>query len=83
MVSLLANLAPILAADTITAGGRVIPEWARGNQVFECFFKGGIIMYPIVAVLVVAIAVILERLVWWIVQSARRDRYSQNPEFHS
>jgi biopolymer transport protein ExbB len=73
MVSLLANLAPILAADTITAGGRVIPEWARGNQVFECFFKGGIIMYPIVAVLVVAIAVILERLVWWIVQSARRD----------
>jgi len=30
-------------------------------------------MYPLVAVLVIAIAVILERLVWWIVQTAQRD----------
>src|SRR5260370_27996353 len=30
-------------------------------------------MYPIVAVLVVAVAVILERLVWWTVQTAQRD----------
>jgi biopolymer transport protein ExbB len=73
MVTLLASFAPTLAADAVTAGGRVIPEWAKGNAVFEYFFKGGIIMYPMVAVLVIAIAVILERLVWWIVQTARRD----------
>ena len=70
MVTLPAN---ILAADVVTVGGRVIPEWARGNQIFEYFFKGGIIMYPLVAVLVIAIAVILERLVWWSVQTAQRD----------
>jgi biopolymer transport protein ExbB len=73
MVTFLANFAPTLAADAITIGGRVIPEWAKGNSIFEYFFKGGIIMYPMVAVLVIAIAVILERLFWWIVQTARRD----------
>src|ERR1700756_2834267 len=73
MVTLPANSALVLAADVVTVGGRVIPEWARGNQIFEYFFKGGIIMYPLVAVLVIAIAVILERLVWWIVQTAQRD----------
>src|SRR5215831_9764420 len=73
MATMLSDFAPILGADVITSGGRVIPEWARGNQIFEYFFKGGIIMYPLVAVLVIAIAVILERMVWWIVQTAQRD----------
>src|ERR1700751_5169565 len=73
MVTLPANAALVLAADVVTVGGRVIPEWARGNQILESFFKGGIIMYPLVAVLVIAIAVILERLVWWIVQTAKRN----------
>src|SRR5262249_27134311 len=73
MATMLSDIAPILGADVITSGGRVIPEWARGNQIFEYFFKGGIIMYPLVAVLVIAIAVILERMVWWIVQTAQRD----------
>jgi hypothetical protein len=73
MVTLLANFAPMLAAEAVTSGGHVIPDWAKGNSILEYFFKGGIIMYPLVAVLVVAIAVILERLVWWIVQTARRD----------
>ena len=73
MVTLPANAAFVLAADVVTVGGRVIPEWARGNQIFEYFFKGGIIMYPLVAVLVIAVAVILERLVWWTVQTAQRD----------
>jgi len=73
MVTLPGNAALVLAADVVTVGGRVIPEWARGNQIFEYFFKGGIIMYPLVAVLVIAVAVILERLVWWTVQTAQRD----------
>ena len=73
MVILSADFVPMLAAEVITAGGRVIPDWARGNAILEYFFKGGIIMYPMVAVLVIAVAVILERLVWWTVQTARRN----------
>jgi biopolymer transport protein ExbB len=73
MVTLIANFAPILAAEVAASGGRPIPDWAKGNTIFETFFKGGPVMYPIVAVLVVVVAVILERLVWWTVQTARRD----------
>ena len=73
MVILSADFVPMLATEVITAGGRVIPDWARGNAILEYFFKGGIIMYPMVAVLVIAVAVILERLVWWTVQTARRN----------
>src|SRR5208337_448876 len=73
MVTLLANFAPILATEAAAAVGRPIPDWAKGNTIFETFFKGGPVMYPIVAVLVVAVAVILERIVWWSAQTARRD----------
>jgi biopolymer transport protein ExbB len=73
MLTLFARFAPILAAEAAASGGRPIPDWAKGNTIFETFFKGGPVMYPIVAVLVVAIAVILERIVWWTVQSTRRD----------
>src|ERR1700756_3228130 len=73
MVTLLGNFAPILAAEAAASVGRPIPDWAKGNTIFETFFKGGPVMYPIVAVLVVAVAVILERLVWWMVQTGRRD----------
>ena len=73
MFSLLAQT-PLLAAQ---AQGSVVvhfvPDWAKGNILLEYFFKGGIVMYPIVAVLVVAIAIILERAVWWSVLGARRD----------
>ena len=71
MVTLLTNSAPMLAAEATAAVGRPIPDWAKGNTIFETFFKGGPIMYPMVAVLVVAVAVILERLVWWMVQIAQ------------
>ena len=73
MLTLLARFAPMLAAEAAATGGRPIPDWAKGNTIFETFFKGGPVMYPIVAVLVVAIAVILERIVWWTVQTTRRD----------
>jgi biopolymer transport protein ExbB len=72
MVTLLARFAPILAAEA-SATGHAIPDWARGNSIFETFFKGGPVMYPIVAVLIVAVAVILERIVWWTIQTARRE----------
>jgi biopolymer transport protein ExbB len=73
MVTLLARFAPTLAAEAAASGGRAIPDWARGNTIFETFFKGGPVMYPIVAVLVVAVAVVLERIVWWTMQTTRRD----------
>jgi biopolymer transport protein ExbB len=73
MVTLIANFATILAAEVTTSSGRPIPDWAKGNTILETFFKGGPVMYPIVAVLVVAVAVILERLVWWAMQTAQRD----------
>src|ERR1700733_2459219 len=73
MLTLFASFAPMLAAEAAAAGGRTIPDWAKGNTIFETFFKGGPVMYPIVAVLGVAIAVILERIVWWTVQTTRRD----------
>src|ERR1700757_3749745 len=74
MLTLLSTFAPVLAAvDAAASVGRTIPDWAKGNTIFETFFKGGPVMYPIVAVLVIAVAVVLERLVWWTVQSARRD----------
>ena len=63
MLTLFARFAPMLAAEAVTTGGRPIPDWAKGNTIFETFFKGGPVMYPIVAVLVVSVAVILERIV--------------------
>jgi biopolymer transport protein ExbB len=73
MVMLIANFSPVLATELASSGGRAIPDWARGNTIFETFFKGGPVMYPIAAVLIVAVAVILERLVWWTIQTKRRD----------
>jgi biopolymer transport protein ExbB len=77
MVTWLTNLNPILAAapsaDVAKAMGRAVPDWAKGNFIFEKFFEGGWVMYPIVAVIIVAIAVILERTIWWIVESTKRS----------
>src|SRR5258707_14471546 len=75
MVSFLVSLAPcvVAAGDPQTVVGRLVPGWAKGNFLLEWFFKGGIVMYPIVAVLIVAIAVILERTVFWLIEGARRD----------
>lgn len=73
MFTVLANFAPMLSVEVAASGGRLIPDWAKGNSIFEMFFKGGPIMYPIVAVFIVAVAVILERLVWWTAQTAQRD----------
>ena len=72
MVTLLVNFTPILAAGG-ALGDRSIPDWAKGNTIFETFFKGGPVMYPIAVVLIVAVAVVLERIVWWTTQTIRRD----------
>jgi biopolymer transport protein ExbB len=78
MVTLLTTkLAPMLAAEAAAPGmHHALPAWAawgKGNVIVEKFFEGGPVMWPILAVLVVAVAVILERLFWWIREGARRD----------
>jgi len=61
MFTLFASFNLSLAADAASVVTHTIPEWAKGNTVFETFFRGGPVMYPIVAVLVVAVAVILAK----------------------
>jgi len=73
MVTLLAQFAPLLAAEAQQTGQHFIPDWAKGNTVFETFFRGGPVMYPLLAVLIVAVAVILERILWWTIERARRN----------
>jgi len=43
------------------------------NVVIEMFKAGGPIMWPILLTAIVAVCVIGERTIWWIIQSARRD----------
>ncbi len=45
-----------------------------GNILFDYFIEGGPIMYPIVAVAVVAVCVIVERGIWWV-----QTGWSRNP----
>ena len=43
------------------------------NAAIKIFEKGGLIMYPMLVVALVAIAVVTERLFWWIRESYKRD----------
>ena len=44
-----------------------------GNFLVDNFIKGGYIMYPILIVSIVAIAVVFERIFWWLFRWMRRD----------
>lgn len=44
-----------------------------GNVLYDNFVKGGYIMYPILITSIVAIAVVLERIFWWLFRWMRRD----------
>ena len=43
------------------------------NVVIDQFHKGGPIMWPMLLVMVVAVAVILDRIIWWALHSFQRD----------
>jgi biopolymer transport protein ExbB len=43
------------------------------NLILDTFYAGGPIMWPILVVSVVAVAVVLERAVWWRIETSRRD----------
>ncbi|MDQ6624814.1 MAG: MotA/TolQ/ExbB proton channel family protein [Verrucomicrobiota bacterium] len=46
---------------------------STGNILIDKFHKGGPIMWPILLVSIIAIAVVLERVVWWLFRWMRRD----------
>ena len=46
---------------------------ATGNALVDNFVKGGPIMWPILLVSITAIAVVLERVFWWLFRWMRRD----------
>ena len=48
-------------------------ESHTGNFVVDTFFKGGPVMYPILVVSIIAVAVVLERLIWWLRQKSLRE----------
>ena len=43
------------------------------NVIIKTFFEGGWIMYPILATSIAAVAVIVERILWWSTESRKRD----------
>ena len=43
------------------------------NPVIDFFLKGGPIMWPILVVSIVAVAVIIERVIWWTRERSRRE----------
>lgn len=68
--------APV-TAGTPTPGPSAAPATAKdlstGNLLIDKFHKGGPIMWPILLVSIIAIAVVLERVFWWLFRWMRRD----------
>ena len=58
--------------NLIAAAGAHL-EINTGNAALDLFYKGGLVMYPIVLVSLVAGTVILERIFWWLRESSRRQ----------
>ncbi len=48
-------------------------ESHTGNIVVDTFVKGGPVMWPILVVSIIAVAVVLERLIWWLRQKSLRE----------
>jgi biopolymer transport protein ExbB len=61
------------ASPAAAAGGSTHGHAPTGNAIIDTFHAGGPIMYPILLVSITAIAVVLERLFWWLFRWMRRD----------
>lgn len=69
----MASVVP-LASATPAASPAAMPEKAIDkNFVVDNFKKGGPIMWPILIVSITALAVVLERIFWWLGRWMRRD----------
>ena len=53
------------------------------NIVFDTFFHGGIIMWPLLVLSLVAVAVVGERIVWWLASRKARDQARLTKVYHS
>jgi len=63
---------PAAGASPAAIGGGFGHE-STGNFLLDNFYKGGPIMWPILIVSITAIAVVLERIFWWLGRWMRRD----------
>ena len=61
------------AAAASPAANPMHHEPNTGNVLVDNFIKGGYIMYPILLASIIAIAVVLERIFWWLFRWMRRD----------
>ncbi len=69
-----ASVAPPVAATSTSPAATVPPPPAdTGNFLVDKFKHGGPIMWPILIVSVVALAVVVERIFWWLGRWMRRD----------
>ncbi len=69
-----AGMAPPATAASASPGATVPPPPAdTGNYLVDKFKHGGPIMWPILIVSVVALAVVVERIFWWLGRWMRRD----------
>lgn len=71
-VATMAPTAPPAATAAPAAPG-MEEHKATGNALVDNFVKGGPIMWPILLVSITAIAVVLERVFWWLFRWMRRD----------
>lgn len=68
------GVSPIPVPGTSPAAAAVVPETEFDKNFFIHNFKaGGPIMWPILVVSVVGLAVVLERIFWWLGRWMRRD----------
>jgi biopolymer transport protein ExbB len=68
----MATVAPAAAASPAPAA-LMHADPNTGNKLVDNFLKGGPIMWPILLVSITAIAVVLERIFWWLGRWLRRD----------
>ena len=68
-----ATVAPAAAPAASKAATGLEEHKATGNAIVDNFVKGGPIMWPILLVSITAIAVVLERIFWWLFRWMRRD----------
>jgi biopolymer transport protein ExbB len=66
-----AAASPAVGASPAAAPMHAEPN--TGNVLVDNFIKGGWIMYPILMASIAAIAVVLERVFWWLFRWMRRD----------
>src|SRR5436190_2609568 len=66
----IANASPAATANTAPGTSSTTET---GNFLIDNFNKGGPIMWPILVVSITALAVVLERIFWWLGRWLRRD----------